>query len=186
MDDPCPGVKPLKPLQPLMTKRIFHTMLSNKSSGKAGERGDICGNAICLPKQLLCVLRPCFSGSVWASASQWEVANEFVFLLCLHIELLLSILNCHYLNQWVFLLSFCFFTIWQERGVSKRQVEWLLAGVNLQTTFVEPLSWIVPEMRVDLVKIKMVLKCPLYQFCLFLLNIEEKRKGAILSQLNRN
>lgn len=41
--------------------------------------GDICGCGICILKQVLYLLRPCFPGSCWASACQWGVVNEFLF-----------------------------------------------------------------------------------------------------------
>lgn len=54
--------------------------LRDKSSGKE-LRQDVHGYGVCLPKQLLRVLRPCFPWSGWAFACWWEAVNGFLFLL---------------------------------------------------------------------------------------------------------
>lgn len=82
----------------------YDVTLSNKNSGKAGGKGNVRGYGVCLPKQL----RPRFLGGGWMSACQWKRANELLILLCYRAQLLLSVLNCHYLYPWVFLLSFYF------------------------------------------------------------------------------
>ena len=46
--------------------------------------GDICGHSVCLPKQQLLVLSPCFPGSDWTSACLCEVVNEFLSVLLSH------------------------------------------------------------------------------------------------------
>lgn len=70
-------------------------MPRNKSSRRGGSSRLWCS---------LHVQRPCLSWSAWL----WELVNEFLFLLCLSITLLLSLLNYHYLSPWVFSPSFCF------------------------------------------------------------------------------
>jgi len=84
----------------------YHTILrlAIKAQGKEEKGG---GYGVCLLKQLLRVLRSCFRGSGWTSASQGEAVKKFV-MLCLHKQLLLSLLNCP-LDPCVFLLSFYFF-----------------------------------------------------------------------------
>lgn len=47
-------------------------------------------------------MRPSFPGDGWTPACPWQVRNEFLGLLCLPVQLLLYLLNCLYLNPWVF------------------------------------------------------------------------------------
>ena len=55
-------------------------------------------------------MEPCFSGDGWTPACWWEVVNEFLALLCLHMWLLLYLLNCLYLNPCVFSLLLFWFS----------------------------------------------------------------------------
>lgn len=47
---------------------------------KRGENLNSDDKCICLRKQLLSMLRPCFPGGGWTSACRWEAVNEFLFL----------------------------------------------------------------------------------------------------------
>lgn len=47
-------------------------------------------------------MRPSFPGDGWTPACPWQVRNEFLGLLCLPVQHLLYLLNCLYLNRWVF------------------------------------------------------------------------------------
>ena len=80
----------------------YSTVLSNKSWDKEGGRGDIQSYGIWLPKSQLGMAEPCFPGIGWTPACPWEVVKEFLLLPCLHIELLLYLLNCLYLKPRVF------------------------------------------------------------------------------------
>lgn len=71
---------------------ILYIILSNKSSGKGGRRG-VHGYGVCLPKQTLCVQKPCFPGRGWTSACRWKVVNEFFFLFCFHVQLLFFLVS---------------------------------------------------------------------------------------------
>lgn len=106
----------------------YDVVLSNNSSEKWGGKRDVRSYGICLPKQLLCMLRPCHTGRGWTSASQWIVVYEFFFLLCLHARLLLSLFNCHYLSSWVFSTSFCFHPGPQDKRLSERPDGCLAVG----------------------------------------------------------
>lgn len=92
-----------------------------KTSGKGEGKGEVCGCGLCLPKQLLRMLRPSFPGSSWTSAYWWEALKELLFLLWFLVQLLLFLFNCHYLDPQASLLSLYFVPILQKMGVSKRQ-----------------------------------------------------------------
>ena len=65
-------------------------------------------------------MEPCFPGDGWTPAYQWELVNEFLVWLCLRAQLLLYLLNCLYLNPWVFsLLLFWLSPPSHCEGVSK-------------------------------------------------------------------
>lgn len=88
---------------PKLTKDIFYTIWHHTQQLKLRERrrkGNNHGYGVSLPKQPLRGLRSCFPGSSWTTACQWEV-NEFLFLLCLKMQLLLCLSNCCYLELWV-------------------------------------------------------------------------------------
>lgn len=90
-----------------------------KAQEKGGKRGwKFMVHGICLLKQPLCVLGPCFPQSDLTSACQWKAVNYFLFFLFLHAQLLFSLLNCCYLDPQIFLPSFYFLSILWERGVS--------------------------------------------------------------------
>ena len=50
------------------------------------------------------MMKPCFPGDGQMPACQWEVVTELLILLCLHVQLLLCLLNCLYLIPQVFSL----------------------------------------------------------------------------------
>lgn len=111
------GTQPLQ-LTPTYQRHSFcsisySTILSNKSSGKGEEMQN---TFVVFPSN--CMLWPCFPESSQTSVSQWKVVNEFLFPQLVH-RLLLSLLNCHYLKPWVFLPSFHFLPVSQERRVSQ-------------------------------------------------------------------
>lgn len=60
-------------------------------------RKDIHGYGICLHKESLCVVRPCFTESNGISTCKWETGNKFLILFCLYTELLIHLLNFLYL-----------------------------------------------------------------------------------------
>lgn len=59
-----------------------------------------------------------FPGDGWTPAWQWEVVNKFLLLLFLYVWLLLSLINCPYLNPGVFLLSIFWFSFPSHCGES--------------------------------------------------------------------
>jgi len=63
-------------------------------SGKEERKRDVRSYGICLPKQPLHLLKPCFPGSTLTFACRWEALNEVLFFLCMHMQLLLFLLNC--------------------------------------------------------------------------------------------
>lgn len=108
---------------------------AGKTQGKEEEGGNIRSYGVCLPKQALGVLSPCFPGCGWTSASRWEVVCEFLVLLshaafatCIKLSLTWSIL--------AFSLSFYFLLIPRERGITKRLGFCLAVGQGQCTTTV--------------------------------------------------
>lgn len=93
-------------------------MLSNKRSGKGRGKDYVCAHAVCLPKCALCEWRPCFPGSARTSPCRWQVVNEILFLLCLHTQLFLYLLNSCYLD----LISFYFPFLFPFLSVLERRV----------------------------------------------------------------
>lgn len=82
-------------------------------------------------KQALRVLRLCFLGTGGTHACQWDTVNEFLFLLYFCTQLFLKLLNCRYLDPWVFLPSFCFLCFPSSyRRVRDWVRVWFLARVN--------------------------------------------------------
>ena len=77
-------------------------------------------------------MEPCFPGDGWIPACWWGAVNEFLILPCLSEQLLLYLLNCLYLNPWVFSLSpFRFSPSSHQWGVSERlSCAWLPDGVK--------------------------------------------------------
>lgn len=71
---------------------LFHLTWRSviKSLGKGKGRRAVCGYGVCLSKQLVGVLMLHFPENGWTPVCQWVVLNEFLFLLCLHAQLLLS------------------------------------------------------------------------------------------------
>lgn len=111
--------------------------------GKEEGRGDVRGYGVCFPKQPLSKHTEAMLPRKWLDIYPLmgsEVVNEFLFLLCLCMELLLFLLTWCYLDPLVFFPSFYFFFIiinfspvpgrgeWAKGSVDT----WLLAGVNLQ------------------------------------------------------
>lgn len=108
----------------------YDLMLSNKNSGKrgAGRGGDtFMVMAHAFPSNHYMrwgTTCPKVSGRcLTIGSSEW--ISLFAFL---DTQLLLSLLKCHYLDPPVFLLSFYFLPIPQEKGVSKRLGGCLAAG----------------------------------------------------------
>lgn len=103
---------------PVMRKRIFHTVWYSAQQLKLRERsrkGNVHGWGITLPEGLLEMMKPCFSGSNWASASWWERVNKF--FLCFALVSLWDL----YLNEWAS-SPFCdHLLILPERRVSECQ-----------------------------------------------------------------
>jgi len=89
---------------PKLTKGKFHTTSCSviKTQGKMGERGLFVVMAFVFSSQLSEHQVPDFqgvSGQLPADGKWWMNSS---FFLCLHMQLLLSLLNCHYLGPWVF------------------------------------------------------------------------------------
>lgn len=59
--------------------------------------------SVCIPKSPQ-MMKLCFPGDGWTSACWWWVMNYFLALLYLWTQLLLCLLDCLYLNTWVFKL----------------------------------------------------------------------------------
>lgn len=59
---------------------LHDAVLSGKGWGKGGRRGDTWIDGVCLPQPALGVKEPCFPGSGWTPAHQWEVVNELLVL----------------------------------------------------------------------------------------------------------
>lgn len=86
-----------------LTKRTFHSIWhhgQHMKCEKKKEGVEVWNKGICIPKLLLRVMEPCFSGGGWTSACPWEAVNEFLDLLCLCVGLLLYLIICPYLNPW--------------------------------------------------------------------------------------
>ena len=96
--------------------------------GKKKEWGDVQSDGVCLPKSPLRVMEPCFPGDGCTPACRWEVGNEFLVLLCLHVWLLLYLLNCLYLNPRVFSLLLFRFSPPSHWGGSERAAVWCLVA----------------------------------------------------------
>lgn len=70
-----------------------------------------------------------FPGDGWTLASPWEVVNEFIILLCLCVQLLVSLLNCPWLKLQIFSLLLFQFSPWSCWWVSEWAGMWgLVAG----------------------------------------------------------
>lgn len=67
-----------------------------------GQRKRFPSGSVCLPKSPPCVVESCFPAEPWTLACTWEVVNELLVLLCLHVQLLPSLLNWLHLNQEIF------------------------------------------------------------------------------------
>lgn len=93
---------------------------------KEGGRGDICSDHVCFPpKPLLGVMLPRRGLNI--SLLMWR--DKFIPCFALLVYLLLSLLNCPYLNPWVFfLLSFSFSPSSRRWGNGA----WLVARVDPQ------------------------------------------------------
>lgn len=68
------------------------------------------------PSNLYCLLSPCFPESCRKPIHQWQIVNKFLFLLCLCMQLLPSLIKTHYIDPWIS-LSFLH-SLW-ERGLRK-------------------------------------------------------------------
>lgn len=102
----------------------YEMMLSSESSGGRGGRKETFVVMVFLLK--VAASCACFPKSAWTSVCLWEAENSFFFKLYLSTRLLFSLLNNHYLKQWVFLPSFYFIFIPCERGMMK-MLGWYLA-----------------------------------------------------------
>lgn len=60
-------------------------------------------------------LMPCLLG-YGITSCQWEIVTEFLVLLCLHAQLSVFLLNCLYLDPWVFSSSSYFFSASLGKG----------------------------------------------------------------------
>lgn len=67
--------------------------------------GDVPSAGVCLPRWPWCVVESCFPAHGWTLTCKWEVVNELLVLLCLHVQLLLSLLSWIHLNSQNFSLS---------------------------------------------------------------------------------
>lgn len=83
---------------------LYDVVLSDKKELKGSMRRHH-GCDVCIPKQLLHVLRSCFLGS----ACWWEVGKKFLFLFSFHAQLLVFLLDPWAFPSY-FLPSFC----WRE------------------------------------------------------------------------
>jgi len=93
-------------------------------------------------KEMFVVLVVVFSCNCYAllpvryetTSWQWEVVNEFLVLLWLHMQLLLFLLNCLYYDPRKFSPSFYFFSPSPVRGEREKVSVffWLLAGFHTQ------------------------------------------------------
>lgn len=103
---------------------IPHDAMLNNKSRERGRCGDFHGYGVCLPNQPLHILRPCFPGTGWMLACQWQIVNKVIFLLWFHVQLLVFLLNCFYLIPWASPSFFLPLSCWRE-GVR----EWLCGGL---------------------------------------------------------
>lgn len=60
--------------------------------------------AILFAQETIMHYETCFSQSGCTSAHRWELADQFLGLLCLHAQLLLYLVNCLYLNPQTLML----------------------------------------------------------------------------------
>lgn len=84
----------------------YDVLLKNKSWRKGEWWEDICGDVVCLPKQLLYLLRLCFPKNSWTSACLWFVVNKSLFLLCFYVQFFAFLNNCTFIKPWDFLCHF--------------------------------------------------------------------------------
>ena len=105
-----------------LTKWILHNIQHHAQHTKQGEEEGRGGTFRVMALVFRCyMMEPCFPGEGWTPACWWEVVNEFLILLCLHVQLLLYLLNCLFLKSWVFsLLPF-----WFSRPTHQGRSEWL-------------------------------------------------------------
>lgn len=96
------------------------TSCGTTKMGLKRRKGGTWSDAILLTKKSLAVMSPSLSGSDWISVCWWEAVNEFLVLFCLHMQLLLCLVNCLYFNLWALMLvPFWFFPPSHLRRVSK-------------------------------------------------------------------
>lgn len=91
---------------PHWPKGMFHTIwhhISLQSWAKGKEGGETQSDGVWHPESPLHVIQPCFPRGGWTPACPGEVVNV---LLCLHVQLLLYLLNCLYPNPWLLLFEF--------------------------------------------------------------------------------
>lgn len=69
---------------------------------------DIQNNGICLPGWLSCMMESCFPWDDWTPACPWKVVNEFLGLLRLRAQFLLSLSKSLYLKAMSFVASAVF------------------------------------------------------------------------------
>lgn len=88
----CDRTHPEQLIQNDQRDILLHLTLRSaiRSLGKGKRREGVRGYGVCLSKQLVGVLMPHFPENGWTPACQWDVLNEFLFLLCLHAQLVLS------------------------------------------------------------------------------------------------
>ena len=113
---------------PKLAKGIFHTIWCHAQHIKLGGRrrkGETFGVVVFVFPSNLRVMEPCFPGDGWTPVCRWEAVNEFLVLLCLRAQLLLSLLNCLYLSPWVFLLLPFWFS---PHPTSERAALWCLVA----------------------------------------------------------
>lgn len=93
---------------PQLMKGISHTMWCStvRSQEKEEEEGGICGYGACFP--IVCA----GTTLAWKVGGQLPADGEQWILLFVHMQLLLSILNCCSLNSQVFSSSFWFLLYW--------------------------------------------------------------------------
>lgn len=92
---------------PQITRGIFHTIwhhVQHITWEKKKKGREIRSDNVCLPKSPLYVMEPWFPEDGWTPACSGEGVNEFVFWLCMSMQLLLYLLKILSLNPQVFLL----------------------------------------------------------------------------------
>lgn len=97
-----------------LTPAMALCLANNAWGRRRKEGGDIQTDGISLLKPQLC------PAVLEMAACPWEEVNDFLAFLCLHVQFLIHLLNCLYLNLHVFLSFFQFSSpsLWET--VSKR------------------------------------------------------------------